>query len=121
MHFVRHKIGVEHFVTTQRDDRTGKERDYISQETLVNHNCFANAASIIQISRKRLCRMAHPETRNAWLLFLKELRNFEPELVDVCVPECVYRYGNCPEFKSCGWNNSDDYLQKLSTYMDLKK
>lgn len=61
VHFVRHKIGVEHFVTTQRDDRTGVSRDDKPQAALVNHCMDANAQALIAISRKRLC----PEVRTA--------------------------------------------------------
>ena len=31
VHFVRHKIGIEHWVTTQRTDRTGINRDELPQ------------------------------------------------------------------------------------------
>ena len=102
VHFVRHKIGIEHFVSTQRSDRTGINRDATPQAALVNHECFANAQAVIFISRKRLCRQASPETTAAWRLVLGEIRKCEPELYSVCVPECVYR-GFCPEFKPCGY------------------
>lgn len=101
VHFTRHKIGIEHFVQTQRTDRTGVERDQLPQGTLVTHECEANAQAIIAISRKRLCMLASKETRMAWQLFLDELKKVEPELYACCVPECEYR-GGCPEFHSCG-------------------
>nr|MCR5838537.1 hypothetical protein [Kiritimatiellia bacterium] len=43
VHFVRHKFGIEHFVSTQRTDRTGVQRDANRQDAPVMHECFANA------------------------------------------------------------------------------
>ena len=35
VHLVRHKYGIEHFVSTQRTDRTGISRDEMPQNSLV--------------------------------------------------------------------------------------
>jgi len=120
VHFVRHKIGIEHFVSTQRTDRTGVNRDEMPQSALVNHECFANAQALIFISRKRLCRQASPETTAAWRLVLGEVRKCEPELFSVCVPECVYR-GFCPEFKSCGYADTPAFAKALAAYRTVGK
>lgn len=101
VHFVRHKFGIDHFCATQRTDRTGVDRTELPQNNPVIHECVANAQAIINISRKRLCSCASPETREAWKAVLEEIKKVCPELVEVCVPECVYR-GFCPEFKTCG-------------------
>ena len=37
VHFVRHKIGVEHFVKTNREDRGGMGDEQINRLTPVNH------------------------------------------------------------------------------------
>lgn len=121
VHFVRHKHGIEHFVSTQRDDLTGKSRDEASQGALVNHNSIANSSSIMYISRKRLCRKAHPETQAAWRNVLKEIEKFEPELFSVCVPECIYRNGICPEFKSCGFNYTKEFENERNEYIKQHK
>ena len=115
VHFVRHKIGIEHFVRTQRTDRTGKSRDEIAQSAVVDHECLANAQAIINISRKRLCRQASPETQTAWQALLVALATAEPELAGVCVPECVYR-GFCPELKCCGFCQTADYRAAVERY-----
>ena len=115
VHFVRHKVGIEHFVRTQRTDRTGKDRDQIAQSATVDHECLANAQAIINISRKRLCRQASPETQAAWRMFLEALAAQEPELAGVCVPECVYR-GFCPEIKCCGYCRTEDFQQAVEGY-----
>ena len=121
VHFTRHKIGIEHFVESQRDDRTGEDRDGKRQDALVNHRCTANAQAIINISRKRLCRKSHIETQNEWYHFLEFLRDIEPELFDVCVKECVYRNGICPELQSCGYYKTDEFNKELSDYKNLFK
>ena len=45
VHMVRHKIGIEHWVSTQRSDRTGIDRDALPQGALVNHACEIGRAS----------------------------------------------------------------------------
>ena len=116
VHLVRHKYGIEHFVSTQRSDRTGEDRNKKPQDSPVDHMCIANAQAIINISRKRLCTMASPETREAWSAVLDSLTDIEPELVSVCVPECVYR-GFCPEPNGCGYVNSNIYKKNRDGYV----
>lgn len=41
----------------------------------------------------------------------------EPEIACVMVKECVYRNGLCPEFKSCGYNRSDEFKIALADYV----
>lgn len=117
VHLVRHWVGILHWVKSQRPDRTGERynRDDAPQGTLINHECEANAQAIINISRRRLCNMAMPETREAWKAFLKSIKDVEPELYSVCVPDCVYR-GWCYEYKSCGYHLTDDFKDKLNEY-----
>lgn len=115
VHFVRHKIGIEHFVRTQRTDRTGINRNDLPQGTLVEHECEANAQAIINISRKRLCACASPETRETWKAFLETIKDIEPELYNICVPECIYR-GWCFEFNSCGYYKTEAFKKKLEEY-----
>lgn len=116
VHLVRHKIGIEHFVTTQRNDRTGKDRDLSPQNTPVNHHIELNAQALINISRKRLCRQSHGETREVWSNFLMdEIKENEPELYKACVPECVYR-GFCPEMKPCGFSETEFYKLVIKEY-----
>lgn len=101
MHLVRHHVGVLPFVSTQRSDRTGIDRTKLPQGALVDYTFRANAQAFINVSRKRLCHQASEETRNAWKSVLQAVREVEPELYSVCVPECVYR-GFCPEMRCCG-------------------
>lgn len=116
-HFVRHHIGIEKFVRTQRPDRTDPiiERDSLPQGALVDVHLVLNAQSWINISRKRLCQCASPETREAWNLALDKLNCIDPELKAVCVKECLYR-GFCPEIKSCGYVNTASFTNLLLKY-----
>ena len=115
VHLVRHKIGVEHFVKTQRSDRTGVDRSDLPQGALVNHTMQINAQALINVSRKRLCTQASQETREAWKEVIEAIRPNEPELAGVCVRECVYR-GFCPEMVSCGYCESEAYRLECERY-----
>lgn len=122
VHFVRHKFGIDHWVCTQRTDRTGINRDESPQGALVMHECQANAQALINISRKRLCSCASKETREAWQAVKDEVAKVEPELASCMVRECVYR-GFCPEMFGCGYDKKPEYLEELRRYRygDIKK
>ena len=115
VHFVRHKYGIEHWVSTQRSDRTGVDRDKRPQDTPVSHQCDANAQALIFISRRRLCSQADKETREAWQEVKREISRREPVLGEVMVPECIYR-GFCPEFNSCGYADTPEFEEALRNY-----
>ena len=119
VHFVRHKHGIEHWVTTQRTDRTGVDRDNSPQDTPVSHECEANAQALIFISRRRLCMQASKETRAAWREVKAEVEKVDPVLASVRVQECIYR-GFCPEFQSCGYVNTPAYQKALEKYRNTK-
>lgn len=116
-HFVRHHVGVEKFVHTQRDDRRdlGVPRDELPQGAENDMMMTCNAQALINISRKRLCANAHKETREAWKLVVDEVKRQDPVLGSVLVPECIYR-GFCPEIKSCGFCKTEAYQKQLKEY-----
>ena len=115
VHFVRHKIGIEHWVRSQRTDRTGIDRNDLPQAALVEHECQANAQALINISRKRLCAQASPETREAWKQLIREVHRQDPVLASVCVKECVYR-GFCPEMNPCGYEKTEAFRNEVKEY-----
>lgn len=115
VHFVRHKFGIEHWVSTQRTDRTGEDRNEKSQDAPVTHECEANAQSLINISRKRLCMQAAPETREAWQAVKNEIAACDPVLASCMVRECVYR-GFCPEMKPCGFAETPKFNDEVREY-----
>ena len=102
VHFARHWLGWEKWVSTQRTDRTGVNRDKSPQDTPVNMDVEANAQALINVSRYRLCKQASKETRE-YMMDLKAAikESGQKEISDVMVPNCIYRMG-CPEFKCCG-------------------
>lgn len=100
VHMVRHNIGVTHFVQSMRDDRGGAGNEVVNRLTPVAHGQLINAQAIINVSRKRLCYAASPETVAAWRKMRKAMQEVDADLVDFMVPECVVR-GYCPEFKPC--------------------
>lgn len=106
VHFVRHKIGIEHYVRSQRTDRTGVDRDKLPQDSFVTHDMIVNADEILSISERRLCAKASPETLIVWSKVRDELRNIgEVELYNACRPYCV-THGGCCEPKTCGYYDS---------------
>lgn len=102
VHFVRHKFGVEHFVGTQRTDRTGVNRNRKRQDALVCHDMIINAQEIMFMARRRLCTKADAVTRGVMNKILNELEKVDPTLASLCYPMCVYRCG-CVEAEPCGW------------------
>lgn len=99
-HFSRHKW--ECFIKTQRTDRTGVNRDKLSQDAPVNFTGDANVQHLVDTARKRLCRLASRETRKYMEDLKKSIRTVEPEISNVLVPNCIYRCG-CPEEWGCRW------------------
>lgn len=103
VHFVRHHIGVNHYVQTQRDDRTNNPipRSQKGQGELVSHIMSINAQELIQMAHKRLCNQASKETREVMQLIVKEVIKVTPYMKNVLVPLCAYRNGKCTEMFSC--------------------
>ena len=117
VHFTRHFQGILHWVSTQRTDRTGVDRGVKDQSSPVDHECEANAQALINISRRRLCGQASPETREAWREVKAEVEKVDPVLASVMVPECIYR-GFCPEWEAncCGYVDTESYRNALAAY-----
>lgn len=139
VHLVRHHEGCEKFVHSQRQDINAdienitkkvievladagmlkdgwRERDYMFQGEHNDMDMTCNAQAFINISRKRLCACASPETREAWKLVIEMLKEVDPILASKCVPECVYR-GFCPEAeRCCGYCNTEAYKERLKDY-----
>ena len=144
VHLVRHHEGCEKFVHTQRQDtnqeiekitkeiiricevegltRDGwRARDYLFQGQENDMDMTCNAQAFINISRKRLCiGCASPETRKAWEIVIEKLEEIDPILASVCVPECIYRGGFCPEKRRCcGFYKTKLGREMLKKYHDF--
>lgn len=101
VHFVRHHIGVNHYVQTQRTDRTGIDRNNLPQGELVSHIMSVNAQELVFMAHKRLCKQASPETREIMNMIIEEVIKVCPEFKSVLVPLCKYRNGKCTEMFPC--------------------
>lgn len=101
VHFVRHKCGVEHFVSSNRPDRNGGNEN-IGRWSPVNHVMVVNAQELLFMARRRLCSQASRETRWTMKLIIRELKKIDPILANFMMPMCAYRGGFCPEPKGCG-------------------
>ena len=121
VHFVRHWLGILHWVKSQRPDRGGVDRDNSPQNTLIDHECEANAQALINISRKRLCSQASPETRQAWQEVKDEVAKYDPVLASVMVKECIYR-GFCPDMENskCRYSETEAFKKELEEYRKLR-
>jgi hypothetical protein len=121
VHFTRHGKFADDFVQSQRNDRQKEyDRNKAPQDSPVNHIKNTNFQEIISISKVRLCYQASKETREAWIEFLEELRLTQPELVEMCVPTCVYRNGFCSEvFSKCRYNTTDKFKKELELYSKI--
>lgn len=125
MHFRTHHIGFKsgsddlYFIQTQRTDRTQVNRDELPQDAPVRLRVVANAHSILNISRVRLCRSAMKETREAWEKTIEKLAVIEPVLANLCQPNCIYR-GFCPEGqRGCGFEATRKFEKGLNEYREF--
>ena len=117
VHLIRHWLGFIPFVHSQREDRRdlGVPRDELPQGALNDMDFSVNAQAMINISRKRLCNKASPETKDAWQKVVNAIGEIDPIMAEKCVPNCVYR-GFCPEMESCGFVNSPKFKEMLEKY-----
>ena len=81
--------------------------------------CLINAEAIINMSRKRLCAKASKETREIWQKVCELIEEYDPDLYQHLVPQCVYRGGICPESKCCGYIASEKGQSRLKFYKAL--
>lgn len=103
VHLVRHKIGIEHYVQSQRNDRQSSyDRELAPQNAMVSHIIDVNAEQLMFMARRRLCGQADKTTRYVMARICMEVVKTNPEFNSFLKPMCEYRH-ECPEFKSCGY------------------
>lgn len=93
-------------------------RDYRLQGSTNNHTFIVNAQTLINISKKRLCKQASKETREVWSLVYDCIKEEDPEMAAAMVPTCIYR-GFCPELSCCGYVLTNKYKEELEKYRNL--
>ena len=102
VHYVRHHIGVNHYVQTQRNDRQDNyDRTKAPQDAIVSHIMSVNAQELVFMAHKRLCTQADPFTRAVMQEIVRQVVELCPEFKEVLVPLCKYRNGKCTEFFPC--------------------
>lgn len=108
VHLVRHKIGVEHFVRSQRPTSMNPveyDRREAPQDALVDHTMILNPQALINISRKRLCNKADMVTQNIWRQVRDEVAGddnlYIAVIAEVMLPDCEYHGGICHEITPC--------------------
>lgn len=113
VHLVRHHVGFNHYVQSQRDDRTISDipRADKPQGELVSHIISLNAQGLVQLAHKRLCFQASPETREVVQAMCRLVVAEYPEFEGLLVPLCIYRNKKCTEMFPCGkypWSKKDE-------------
>lgn len=101
VHFRTHSAGITHFVKSNREDRPGHTGD-LGRWQPVNHAMILNAESLINLSKKRLCRKAHEKTVFVMAAIKEAIKMVDKDLPEYMVPNCVYR-NKCSEPKPCGY------------------
>lgn len=104
VHIVRHHIGCNHYVSTQRDDRhldREVSRNDLGQGEFVSHILSINAQELMFFMRKRLCNQADPLMIYIANQIKKEILKVNPEFEGLLVPLCEYRNNKCTEMFPC--------------------
>jgi len=124
VHLVRHHVGIDHYVKSNREDRANVN-DTANRNTPVNHLMDLNAEALINIARKRLCFKASKETREVMEQIVLELSKQNDALANYLQPECWYRGGECHEQKSCfvcnGYNYNLYYIDLIKRKQESEK
>jgi len=118
VHLVRHFLGVEKYVSTQRSDRREAPvpRDELPQGALVNMRLTINAQALINISQVRLCHCASIETVQAWQAVRRAIKPLDEHIWAAMVPKCVYK-GFCSE----GVKAKDECKYSHKTLITMRK
>jgi len=110
VHFVRHSVGHNHFVRSQRPDSMNPveyDRASAPQDMPVDWCDILNMEALFTMMGKRLCKQADPITRAVaqdikWA-FISSNDLYTALVGEYCLPQCEWKGGYCPEtFRSCG-------------------
>lgn len=103
VHLVRHHVGCQPYVKSQRNDRqTDYDRNTAPQNAPVTMIWDINGEAIMTIANKRLCGQASLETQEVVKQMCDLVVNVCPEYAGLLVPMCIYQGGKCHEIHSCG-------------------
>lgn len=76
-----------------------------------------NAQSLIDMSKLRLCHMAHALTVQAMIRVKEEIAKIDDSLAKMMVKKCVYRGGICGEPRPCKYNHTPAFRKEFEEYM----
>ena len=119
VHLLRHGFMLP-FIHSQREDRRELScpRDELPQGTPNDQDFIVNAQTLINISRKRLCRCASKETRETWEAVKEEMWKVDPVMASKMVPNCVYS-GFCRELNCCGYCKTKAFEEEVAKYRSI--
>ena len=99
VHFVRHQLGITHFVRSNRIDNNGDGTE--DRYSKVTHQMLLNSESLMNIAQDRLCTKASFETQEVMNKIVEAVDACDSDLAINLVPKCVRLNGMCPEKNSC--------------------
>lgn len=103
MHLVRHHVGCQPYIKTQRNDRQSVyDRGEAPQNAPVDMMWSLNAEALMTLANKRLCWLAALETRETVRKMCGLVHGRCPEFLGYLVPNCMYHGGKCHEMQPCG-------------------
>lgn len=103
MHLVRHHVGCQPYIKTQRNDRQKVyDRGEAPQNAPVDMMWSMNAEALMNLANKRLCFLAAKETREVVIQMCKEVESVCPEFINFLVTMCEYHGWVCHEMQPCG-------------------
>lgn len=98
-HLVRHRVGVTHFVSSNRNSK-----EDINRNTPVNHMMYINFQALRNMAKRRLCHKADNITRLVMERIKEEVIKINKGYGDLLIPYCIYR-GKCVEPQPCRKRN----------------
>lgn len=102
VHLVRHHVGCQPYVRSQRNDRQNAyDRTKAPQDAPVDMIWSMNAEALMTIANKRLCNQASKETRAVVQEMCRLVLERCPEFNGLLVPMCEYHGGRCDEMFPC--------------------
>lgn len=103
VHLVRHHVGCQAYVKSQRNDRQNSyDRNGARQDAPVDMIWSMNADALMTIAAKRLCMKAAPETREIVQMMCDKVIEACPEFDGLFRPACEWSGGVCHEMQPCG-------------------
>lgn len=103
VHLVRHHVGCQPYVKSQRNDRQSNyDRTKAPQDTPVDMVWSMNAEALMTIANKRLCNKASAETHKVVLEMCDLVSQTNPEFSPFLVSMCHYHGDVCHEINGCG-------------------